>query len=95
DVSSINRPPPNVPVLGEEDQRKRKKPGDVEMAIDPEALEAGPDELRRRYDSARREQDVAGVQGSGKWGTEEDLSEMIEKESRKRQKRDEERRSAR
>ncbi|KFY72976.1 hypothetical protein V499_06912 [Pseudogymnoascus sp. VKM F-103] len=95
DVSSINRPPPNVPVLGEEDQRKRKKPGDVEMAIDPEALEAGPDELRRRYESARREQDVAGVQGSGKWGTEEDLSEMIEKESRKRQKRDEERRSAR
>ena len=86
---------PNVPVLGREDERKRKNRDDVAVAIDPETLEGNEEELRRRYEEARRERGVAGVQGSGKWGNEEDLSEMIETEARKRQKRDEERRSRR
>ena len=97
DVSAATgrAPPPNVPVLGREDERKRKNRDDVAVAIDPEALEGNEEELRRRYEEARRERGVAGVQGSGKWGNEEDLSEMIETEARKRQKRDEERRSRR
>ncbi|MBC9701199.1 MAG: hypothetical protein H9W83_01255 [Leuconostoc sp.] len=91
DVSAANRRP-DIPVLGQEDRGKRKKAGDVDVAVDPEA---DPEELRRRYEAARREEGVAGVKGSSKWGGEEDLSELIESEHRKRQKRDEERRSRR
>lgn len=90
-------PPTNLPVLGRDDgdaARKRKKPGDVDVALDPDALanEDGisKDELRRRYETGRRED--SSNQIGGKWAFEEDLSEMIEKESRKRQKREEERR---
>ncbi len=95
DVSAATGRPHGVPVMGEEGERKRKKAGDVEISVDPEQLEGNDELLRQRYDAARREQGVAGVKGSGKWGTEEDLSEMIESESRKRQKRDEERRRER
>lgn len=82
-----------VPVLGQEDPRRGgKRKGDVDVAVDPEA---DPEELRRQYEEARRQQGVAGVQGSAQWGTDEDLGSFIEQESRKRQKRDEERRSRR
>jgi len=79
----------NLPVLGQEDSsRKRKKPGDVEVALDPDALQAkdsiNKEELKRLYDAQKKEE-------QGQWGHQEDLSEMIANESRKRQKKDEER----
>lgn len=78
-------------VLGQDDDRgqKRKKPGDVDVALDPEALGEGigKEELRRRYEESRRDE------GPGaQWRREEGLEEMIANESRKRLKRDEERR---
>lgn len=85
------------PVLGLDDEsarNKRKKPGDVDVAINPEDLAGlSKEEIRRRYEAGRREEGV-GAQWN-KSGFEEDLSDMIAQESRKRQKRDEERREAR
>ena len=80
----------SLPVLGHEDQiRKRKKPGDVDVAMDPDALQAkngiDKEETKRLYEAERKQE-------QGQWGIEEDLSDMIASESRKRQKRDEERR---
>lgn len=83
-------------VLGQDDDRghKRKKPGDIDVAVDPEALMSGDglskDELRRRYEEGRRDE------GPGaQWRREEGLDEMIANESRKRLKRDEEKRDER
>ncbi|KAI1873472.1 hypothetical protein JX265_005094 [Neoarthrinium moseri] len=83
-------------VLGQDDDRgqKRKKPGDVDVALDPDALMSGDgidkDEVRRRYEEGRREE------GPGaQWRREEGLDEMIANESRKRLKRDEEKRDER
>ena len=83
----------NLPVLGQEDNgRKRKKPGDVDVAMDPDMLQAkdrmDKEDVKNMYD-AQREQE------KGQWGFQEDLSDMIASESRKRQKRDEERRARR
>lgn len=94
DVSS-SRAPAHIPVLGQDDDsRKRKKPGDVDVALDPDALMSedglSKEEVRRRFEAGRKE-DGAG----SKWAFEEDLSDMIATESRKRQKRDEERRGER
>ncbi|RYP25420.1 hypothetical protein DL767_008392 [Monosporascus sp. MG133] len=82
-------------VLGGEDDdpsRKRKKPGDVDVALDPDALAGGlsRDQLRQRYEEGRRDEGV-GAQ----WRREEGLEEMIANESRKRLKRDEEKRDER
>ncbi|KAK6212661.1 hypothetical protein LQW54_005082 [Pestalotiopsis sp. IQ-011] len=83
-------------VLGQDDDRghKRKKPGDIDVAVDPEALMSddglSKDELRRRYEEGRRDE------GPGaQWRREEGLDEMIANESRKRLKRDEEKRDER
>ncbi|MCJ1382364.1 hypothetical protein MMC17_005477 [Xylographa soralifera] len=83
----------NLPVLGQEDQsKKRKKPGDVDVAMDPDALQArdgmDKEEMKKLYETQRQQE-------QGQWGFQEDLSDMIASESRKRQKRDEERRSKR
>lgn len=83
----------NLPVLGQEDQnKKRKKPGDVEVAMDPDTLQAKDsmekEDLKRLYEAEKKQE-------QGQWGFQEDLSDMIASESRKRQKRDEERRSKR
>ncbi|KAL8739462.1 MAG: hypothetical protein Q9190_007737 [Brigantiaea leucoxantha] len=83
----------NLPVLGQEDDsRKRKKPGDVDVAMDPDALQAkngmDKEEMKRLYEAQKQQE-------QGQWGFQEDLSDMIASESRKRQKRDEERRSRR
>ena len=83
----------NLPVLGQEDQnRKRKKPGDVDVAMDPDALQAkdsvDKEDLKKLYEAQKKEE-------QGQWGFQEDLSDMIASESRKRQKRDEERRGKR
>lgn len=83
----------NLPVLGQDETRKRKKPGDVDVSMDPDALAArdgmDKDDLRKAYDAQRKAEQNPG------WDFQEDLSEMIASESRKRQKRDEERRSKR
>ena len=83
----------SLPVLGQEDQnRKRKKPGDVDVAMNPDDLQAKDklhkEDMRRLYE-AQKQQD------QGNYGFREDLDDMIVSESRKRQKRDEERRSRR
>ncbi|PSS09313.1 hypothetical protein M430DRAFT_128402 [Amorphotheca resinae ATCC 22711] len=80
----------HLPVLGQEDEnRKRKKPGDVDVALDPDSLmnEDGisKEEVKRRFEAQKKEE-------KGAWAFEEDLSDMIAQESRKRQKRDEEKR---
>ena len=85
----------NMTVLGQgENGKKRKKPGDVDVAMDPDALQArdgmDKEDVRRAYE-AQREQE------KGQWGFgfQEDLSDMIASERGKRQKRDEERRNRR
>jgi splicing factor 3B subunit 2 len=77
----------NVPVLGQEDEtKKRKKPGDVDVAIDLDSLQQhdgiSKDALRRKFEEGKKE-DGIGAQWSA---YDEDLSEMIAQESRKRQK---------
>jgi splicing factor 3B subunit 2 len=78
-------------VLGQEDDsRKRKKPGDIDVALDPDSLQSedgiSKEEVRRRFEAQKKEE-------RGPFAYEEDLSDMIAQESRKRQKRDEEKRS--
>ncbi|KAI5800047.1 hypothetical protein EDC01DRAFT_648747 [Geopyxis carbonaria] len=83
DISSKNA---NLPILGQED-RKRKKPGDIEVAIDPSQLDdegLSSEVIRQRYEAAQE------AQRTQSRGFEEDLSDMIAQESRKRQKREEE-----
>ena len=82
----------HIPVLGQDDNaRKRKKPGDVDVAMDPDQLLAkdgmDKEDLMRMYDAQKQQE-------KGQWDY-EDLSDMIAEESRKRQKRDEERKSRR
>ncbi|KAL9117167.1 MAG: hypothetical protein Q9187_006300 [Circinaria calcarea] len=83
----------DLPVLGEDDtSKKRKKPGDVDVAMDPDTLQAkdgmDKEDMKRMYEAQRQQE-------QGQWGFQEDLSDMIASESRKRQKRDEERRAKR
>ncbi|ESZ90392.1 splicing factor 3b [Sclerotinia borealis F-4128] len=79
----------HLPVLGQEDTRKRKKPGDVDVALDPDSLHTedgiSQEEVKRRFEAQKKEE-------RGAWQYEEDLSDMIAQESRKKQKRDEEKR---
>ena len=83
----------NLPVLGQEESRKRKKPGDVDVSMDPDALQAhdgiNKDNLKNMYDAQRKAEENPA------WGFQEDLSDMIASESRKRLKKDEERRGKR
>ncbi|CAK7230685.1 hypothetical protein SCUCBS95973_007655 [Sporothrix curviconia] len=88
DLSRAGGGPSSVPVLGQDDDgaRKRKKPGDVDVALDPDALLShdgiSKEELKQRFEEGRREEGV-GAQ----WRQyDDDLSEMIAQESRKRQK---------
>jgi splicing factor 3B subunit 2 len=90
DIAGAAGARPNVPMLGQEDDsgRKRKKPGDVDVALDPDSLHShdgiSRDELRRRFEEGKRDDGLGA-----KWAYDEDLSEMIAQESRKRQKVDE------
>ena len=82
----------SIPVLGQDDNgRKRKKPGDVDVAVDPDQLLAkdgmDKDDLKKLYDNQKQQE-------KGQWDY-ADLSDMIAEESRKRQKRDEDRKSRR
>ncbi|KAI2611124.1 DUF382-domain-containing protein [Hypoxylon fragiforme] len=78
-------------VLGqdEDSSRKRKKPGDVEVSFDPDALVDGisKEEMKKRFEEGRRDEGIGA-----NWRREEGLDEMIANESRKRLKRDEEKR---
>jgi splicing factor 3B subunit 2 len=92
---------PGVPVLGQQDDdagRKRKKPGDVEVALDPDALVSGDgiskEELKKRYEAGRKDEGP-GAQWAKGGSYDDDLSDMIAQESRKRQKREEGRREER
>ncbi|KAF3126790.1 hypothetical protein TWF569_000456 [Orbilia oligospora] len=75
-----------MPVLGQED-RKRKKPGDIEVSIDASTLEAD-DGLSKEAIKAKYEREME-QQRRDKQGFQEDLSDLIASESRKRQKREE------
>lgn len=91
-VYDLNESSDNLPVLGTDDQnRKRKKPGDVDVSMDPDALQTADgiskEGLRKLYDDQRQQQSHPA------WGFQEDLSDMIAHESRKKMKRDEERRA--
>ncbi len=83
----------NVPVLGQEASRKRKKPGDVDVSVNPDALQThdgiNKDNLKNLYEQQKKAEE------NPNWGFQEDLSNMIASESRKRLKRDEERKGKR
>ncbi|KAI5367696.1 putative PSP, proline-rich [Septoria linicola] len=83
-------PPPNVPVLGQEQRGSKRKAGDVDVSMDVEALvrdgKMSKEDLQQMYEAQRAEQ--SGWQG-GSAG--EDLSGLVAEESAKRQKRDRER----
>ncbi|RMD44461.1 hypothetical protein DV735_g748, partial [Chaetothyriales sp. CBS 134920] len=85
--------PNKLPVLGQDDSRKRKRAGDVDVSMNPDTLQAqdglSKEELQRAYDQQRKAEQNPG------WDFQEDLSDMIAAESRKRLKKDEERRSSR
>jgi splicing factor 3B subunit 2 len=94
----LNAPnaPPNVPRLGEQDERGRKrKAGDLDVSMDPDALERddrmSKEEVRRQYDAQRQQSGAGGWQAGGMMVDQDDLSQMIAEESAKRQKRDQER----
>jgi splicing factor 3B subunit 2 len=83
----------SLPVLGQEESRKRKKPGDVDVAVNPDDLQAA-DGIDKKNLANLYEQQRKAEQNPG-WEFQEDLSDLIASESRKRLKRDEERRSKR
>ncbi|GKZ84959.1 hypothetical protein AnigIFM56816_010519 [Aspergillus niger] len=73
-----------MPVLGsEENGKKRKRPGDVDVSVDPDALHANDgidrEDIKRLYESQKK------MSNPG-WDFQEDLSDMIAHESRKRLK---------
>jgi splicing factor 3B subunit 2 len=79
-----------IPVLGADEQnRKRKKPGDVDVSMDPDILQShdgiSKQKLRSLYDEERQQE-------RSNWGFQEDLSDMIANESRKRLRKEEEKR---
>ena len=95
DLNASNAPS-NVPRLGEQDDRGRKrKAGDLDVSIDADALERddrlSKDEVKRQYETQRQQQGAGSWQSGGMTVDQDDLSQMIAEESAKRQKRDQER----
>ncbi|KAK2749188.1 hypothetical protein FQN57_006803 [Myotisia sp. PD_48] len=82
----------NIPVLGEEDEgKKRKRPGDIDVSVDVDMLEGeglDKDNLKSLYETQSKQQK------NPNW-FQEDLSDMIATESRKRLKDEKERKSKR
>ncbi|KAL4788865.1 hypothetical protein BDV19DRAFT_48680 [Aspergillus venezuelensis] len=77
--------PDNLPVLGAEDQnRKRKNPGDVDVSVDPDDMQGGDGiskgSIQKLYEAQRQQEN------NPNWEFQEDLSDMIAHESRKRLK---------
>ncbi|KKK24130.1 hypothetical protein P175DRAFT_0516557 [Aspergillus ochraceoroseus IBT 24754] len=84
-VYDLNGSSGNLPVLGVDDQnRKRKTPGDVDVSMDPDELQGSDgiskDNIRRLYESQRQQE------MNPNWEFQEDLSDMIAHESRKKLK---------
>ncbi|QDS76909.1 hypothetical protein FKW77_004186 [Venturia effusa] len=94
DLKSSQAAAKNIPMLGQEDNRRKRKVGDVEVSVDVDALarddRLSKEEIAKQYEAGRQET-------ANPWGRvdQEDLSSMIAEESRKRLKKDEERRSKR
>ena len=66
---------------------QRKKPGDIDVTLDPSTLESdglSSEAVKKQYEAAQE------AQRRERQGFQEDLSDMIAAESRKRQKREEE-----
>lgn len=91
-VYNLNVASDDLPVLGaEEHNRKRKKPGDVDVSVDPDSLQASDgiskENLQSLYDSQRQQGHHPN------WEFQEDLSDLIAQESRKKIRKAEERRA--
>ncbi|PWY86315.1 splicing factor 3b, subunit 2 [Aspergillus sclerotioniger CBS 115572] len=72
-----------LPVLGsDEHSKKRKRPGDIDVSVDPDALHANDgfdrEDIKKLYESQRQQHTHPN------WDFQEDLSDMIARESRKR-----------
>jgi splicing factor 3B subunit 2 len=86
----------HLPILGQEDNKRKRKVGDVDVSVDVDVLERedkmSKDEIARQYEAQRQQQS-----SSNPWARvdQDDLSAMIADESRKRLKKDEERRNRR
>ncbi|PHH84314.1 hypothetical protein CDD83_2166 [Cordyceps sp. RAO-2017] len=89
DLSSTHHP--TMPVLGAEDEgRKRKRPGDVDVALDVDSLNQNDgiskDAVRQKFEEGRQKEGI----GSN-WKHDQELADMIAAESRKRQKTEQDR----
>lgn len=79
------------PVLGAGDEaRNRKKPGDIDVAIDVDSLTAAgsinKDSIRQKFDEGSKREGIGA-----NWQHDEDLDDLIAQESSRRQKNDKER----
>ncbi|RDA86345.1 hypothetical protein CP532_4303 [Ophiocordyceps camponoti-leonardi (nom. inval.)] len=77
---------PAIPILGaEEESRKRKKPGDIDAAIDVDSLNASggmsKDAIRKKFDEGTKREGIGA-----NWQHDEELDDLIAQESSKRQK---------
>lgn len=95
DLQAAQNAGTNLPVLGQEDNRRKRKAGDVDISVDVDALERddklNKEQLAKQYETQRQAE-------ADPWGSrvdQDDLSAMIADESRKRLKKDEERRKKR
>ncbi|RDA92746.1 hypothetical protein CP533_1374 [Ophiocordyceps camponoti-saundersi (nom. inval.)] len=82
---------PVIPVLGADDEsRKRKKPGDIDAAIDLDSLNASggmsKDAIRKKFDEGTKREGIGA-----NWQHDEELDDLIAQESSKRQKTERER----
>jgi len=84
-----------VPVLGQEDTSRKRKVGDIDVSIDVDALERddkiSKDQVSQQYEAQRNAKNSAWA---GRLDQDE-LDKMIAEESRKRLKKDQERRGKR
>ncbi|CAK3865731.1 Pre-mRNA-splicing factor [Lecanosticta acicola] len=82
----------NLPTLGQEDRRRKRKAGDLDVSMDPDALarddKMSKDELKKRYEAESARQNTRGWQGGV---DSQDMSDLVAAESAKRQKREQER----
>ncbi|BDD57939.1 hypothetical protein MPDQ_004132 [Monascus purpureus] len=86
-VYDLNMSSGSIPTLGDERNRKRRNPGDVDVSVNPDALQAengiSRENLENLYHSQSQQERYPN------WGFQEDLSDMIARESRKRFKKEE------
>lgn len=96
DLSASRAPP--VPVLGSErdDRSRKRKAGDLDVSMDPDALsrddKLSKEEVKKRYEEQRQRENAGGWSSTVET---DDLSSMIAEEAAKRLKKDKERSSRR